>query len=298
MTELRLGIAVLARSDRRQLSATLKSIAQLSDRLDAVLLVVPQAQGHAFASVLAEQAIKCAACTILADASDRLPLASGFRKLAQTVDIIVFVPEGVLLSAAGLGQIRADAENWQDLVGEILSIDGVVDGDGMSWHWKRSGMRPFRAKTLCDHMLWLRVAACGGLKMAELPAASEYLTFAAALAALRRRGRTRATWSSLATRIRFGPERRSGSDAGYALYAALERIAQLRRQGDAAFELNASYLKPRAEQIRLFCELAARYLANPAARPHSASFLKGMLQARRDAGASRRRIRRDIRELG
>ncbi len=43
----------------------------------------------------------------------------GFRAVASDADIVMFVPEGVVLAPGYLAAVRATAERWQDVVGEI-----------------------------------------------------------------------------------------------------------------------------------------------------------------------------------
>ena len=103
--------------------------------------------------------------------------------------------------------------------------------------------------------------------------------------------------SDRAVQLRHPGERRSGFEAGRELYEALSRIGEWRERSDAAFAGEASYIDPRSEKRRLFGEQAMRYLGSSAPRAHVGSFIKGMLAARREAAASRERIRSDLRKL-
>jgi hypothetical protein len=310
----RYGIVALARSDRRLMEATLQSIARLSGAPDEVALVVSKLRAHVFAA--ANPSLARQMDVVTSEAVDALPLADAFRAMAGKVDIIVFVPEGVVLDPDYLAAIRETAQRWQDMVGELDVIDQVVDsepaeserrGDGTVGNFlptaKRNHqpglgvLRSWRARTLCASVLWIRVEACGNLKFMAFPQTAEYLAFASLLDQLRPRGRTRVVTTNAAVQVRSGPERRSGFEAGRELYDALSRIGAWNDRSDAAFENRASYLEPRAEKLRLLGEQIIRFLGAPAARAHTGSFIKGMWAARREATAKRDRIRQDIRKL-
>jgi len=305
---LRYGIVALARSDRRLMEATLQSIARLPDAPDAVALVVPKLRAHQFGDALTNPTFPRALWMVVSDSFDALPLADGFRAMAPRVDIIVFVPEGVVLDPDYLIGVRETAECWQDLVGELDVIHRVADSERLARSISAAAkqeaapgshlLRSLRAKTLCANVLWVRVEACGNLKFMAFPQTSEYLAFSALLDQLRPRGRTRVVASDCAVQVRSGPERRSGFEAGRELYGALSRIGEWRDRSDVAFQGRASYLEPRAEKIRLFGEQILRYFGSPASRSHIGSFIKGMWAARREAATSRHRIRDDIRNLG
>jgi hypothetical protein len=309
---LRYGIVALARSDRRLMEATLQSIARLSDAPDAVALVVSKLRAHVFADAV-KPSLARQMSVVTSETVDALPVADAFRAMAGKVDVIVFVPEGVVLDPDYLVAIRETAQRWQDMVGELDVIDQIVDnepaeserlGDGSARNFlptaKRDSLgllRSWRARTLYANVLWVRVEACGNLKFMAFPQTAEYLAFSSLLDQLRPRGRTRVIASNAAVQVRSGPERRSGFEAGRELYGALSVIGEWRDRTDAQFENRPSYLEPRAEKIRLFGEQIARFLGAPATRAHTGSFIKGMLAARREASASRHRIRQDIRNL-
>jgi hypothetical protein len=300
----RCGIAVLARSDRRMMEATLASIARLADGPEAVVLAAPKLRAHLFDDAPSDPSRPIRVVT--ADNADALPLADGFRALAPKVDVIVFVPEGVALGTSYLASIHEAAQRWPDLVGEIGVIRHVVEDeridptvfDDTERQNPLHPLRWLRPRTLFANLLWVRVEACGNLKFMAFPQSAEYLAFSSLLDQLRPRGRTRVVSCATAVQVRAGPERRSGYEAGRELYGALSLIGEWRDRSDAAFAARSSYLDPRTEKIRLFAEQIMRYLALPAARGHIGSFIKGMWAARREAAASRHRIRDDIRNLG
>jgi hypothetical protein len=308
---LRYGVVALARGDRRLMDATLQSIARLRDAPDAIVLVVAKLREHLF-DPTSNPSYPRGMRVVTSEHVDSLPLADGFRAIAGAVDVILFVPEGVVLAPDYLTGIRATAERWQDIVGELDTVHRVVDAAQLVQSLSEHGLpetastsprsdagvlQSFRARTLCANTLWVRVEACGNLKFMALPQTAEYLAFSALLDQLRPRGRTRLVASEAAVQVRSGPERRSGFEAGRELYGALSRIGEWRDRSDAAFENRRSYLEPRAEKLRLFGEQIARYLAVPATRAHVGSFIKGMWAARREASESRHRIREDIRKL-
>jgi hypothetical protein len=304
-SRLRYGIVALARSDRRMMEATLASIAKLADRPEAMVLAVPKLRAHLFGDVPSGPSRPIRLIT--AESIDTLPLADGFRALAPKVDVIVFVPEGVVLGSGYLASVQEAAQCWPDLVGEIGVIRRVVEDERLAPTAAdteqpiRPGAHPLRwlrPRTLFANLMWVRVEACGNLKFMAFPQSAEYLAFSSLLDQLRPRGRTRVVTCNTAVQVRSGPERRSGYEAGRELYGALSRIGEWRDRSDAAFAAGSSYLDPRAEKIRLFGEQIMRYLASPAARAHIGSFMKGMWAARREAAASRHRIRDDIRNLG
>ncbi len=299
---LRYGIVALARSDRRLMEATLSAIARLHESPDEVAIVVPKLREHLFADAASNPAFPRGMRVVTSESFDALPLADGLRAMAPLVDIVVFIPEGVALDPDYLSQVRETAESWQDMVGEIDMIDRFADAGAAAVrsqaHPGSRLLRTLRAKTLCANVMWVRVEACGNLKFMAFPQTSEYLAFSSLLDQLRARGRTRLIASDCAVRVRSGPERRSGFEAGRELYGALNRIAEWRDRSDVAFQERATYLEPRAEKIRLFGEQIVRCLGSPASRSHIGSFIKGMWAARREAAMSRQRIRADIRNLG
>lgn len=304
----RYGIVVLARSDKRLLDATLESIARLHDGPDAVIVVVHAMREHLFAGAASHPAFAHPIRVVTAGGFDALPLSDAFRAIAPDADIVLFVPEGVVLEPDYLTAVRATAERWQDVVGELDLIYDTIEAEHLAARIAAGISRPaepawspprlLRARTLCANTLWVRVEACGNLKFPALPQSSEYLAFSALLDQLRRRGRTRVVASNAAVQVRIRSERRSGFEAGRELYGALSRIAELRDRSDVAFAQTHSYLEPRAEKIRLFGEQLLRYARSPGTRAHVGSFIKGMWAARREATVSRHRIRNDIRKLG
>jgi len=307
MTEqaLRYGVVALARQDRRLMDATVASIARLPDAPDAMALVVSKLRAHLFADAASNPAFPRQMRVVTSDDVDSLPLADGFRAMAGKVDVIVFVPEGVVLDPDYLISIRETTERWQDIVGELDVIHRVVDDARLAQNFSETAkretqpslLRAWRPRTLCANVLWVRVEACGNLKFMAFPQTSEYLAFSALLDQLRPRGRTRVVSSNSAVQVRAGPERRSGFEAGRELYGALSLIGEWRDRSDVAFENRASYLEPRSEKIRLFGEQIVRYLGSSATRSHVGSFIKGMWAARREASVSRSRIHEDIRKM-
>ncbi len=304
---LRYGIVALARSDKRLLDATLRSIERLRDGPDTIVLAVHALRQHLFADAASDPAFERPIRVVDSDGFDALPLSDGFRAVASDVDVILFVPEGVVLDPDYLVAVRVAAERWEDMVGELDLIDRVVEaepvaasicGDARARAETFGTLRRLlRARTLCAGTLWVRVAACGNLKFMAFPQNSEYLAFSSLLDQLRVRGRTRVGASGAAVRVRLGFERRSGFEDGRELYSALSRIGELRDRSDFAFAPAQSYLQPGAEKIRLFGEQFLRYLRSPATRAHVGSFIKGMWVARREASTSRHRIHEDIRKL-
>jgi hypothetical protein len=304
---LRYGVVALARSDRRLMEATLQSIARLPDTPDAVALVVSKVRAHLFDDAMSNPSFPPRMRLVTSEAVDSLPLADGFRAMAGKVDVIVFVPEGVVLDPDYVISIRETAERWQDMVGELDIVHRTVDDVRLASNFSQAAkretqsgpglLRALRARTLCANVLWVRVDACGNLNFQAFPQTAEYLAFSFMLDQLRPRGRTRVVTSNSAVQVRAGPERRSGVEAGRELYVALSLIAERRDHSDAAFENRPSYLTPRTEKLRLFGEQIVRYLAASATRSHVKSFIKGMWAARRQASESRQRIRQDIRKL-
>jgi len=301
---LRYGIVVLAKADRRLAETTLQSLARLADAPDAVVFIVRALREHQFAGV-GSGAGGAPLRVVTSESVDALPLSDGFRAMAAAVDIILFVPEGVALGPDYLTRIRKRVERWQDLVGEIDVVDRVVDlerftGDfgGPAKFWPAAAWwRSLRPKTLATHVLWVRVEACGGVKFMPFPQSCEYLAFSFLLDQLHDRGRTRVASSGAAVQMRAAPERRSGFAAGRELYGALSRIGEWRSSSDMGFADRAYYLDPRSEKIALFGEQMLRYAGSAATRAHVGSFIRGMWAARREATASRDRIRDDIRSL-
>ena len=121
MTEatVRYGVVALARSDRRLMEATLQSIARLPDAPDTVALVVSKPRAHLFADASSNPALPRCIRVVTSDYVDALPLAEGFRAMAGEVDVIVFVPEGVVLDPDYLISIRDTTARWQDVVGDV-----------------------------------------------------------------------------------------------------------------------------------------------------------------------------------
>jgi hypothetical protein len=299
----RIGVVALGRSDRRQMSATLQSIAGLAAAPDALVLAAPKTRAHLFDDLIAAMAEAARPRLVTAETADALPLADGFRAIAPMADLVVFVPEGVMIGPDYLASVQEAAQRWQDMVGEIGVIHRVVDdpasADRTDGHAGRTAaLRTLRARTLGAKLMWVRTEACGNLRFLAFPQSSEYLAFSSLLDQLRGRGRTRVVACDAAVELRSGPERRSGYEAGRELYAALSRIGEWRDRSDAALNPGSSYLDPGAEKLRLFGQQIVRYVASPATRAHVGSFLRGMWAARREAAASRHRIRDDIRNLG
>jgi len=303
---LRYGVAVLARFERRLTEATLQSVAALFDPPDVITLVFPKIRAHQFADVAAGVAFRQSPRLVTAENGDALPLSDALRAIAPHADVILFVPEGVALDPSYLTRIRDSAERWQDVVGEIDVVDRTVDADKFAGNSflptgatpQRAGiLRSLRPKTLSAHVLWVRVEVCGNVTFMPFPQSSEYLAFSFLLDQLSGRGRTRITASGDAVALRVGSERRSGFEAGRELYRALSHIGEWRDAGDLAFAARSSCLDPSSEKIMLFGEQIMRYVATSATRAHVASFIRGMLEARREAATTRNRVRDDLRKL-
>jgi hypothetical protein len=297
---LRYGVVALARFDSRLTDATVQAMAQLAPSANAAVLAVPRGRQHQFES-LASSPFPGSLRLTVAPAADAI--AAGFRSLAAEADIVVFVPEGVVLDPDYLERLGNKAERWPDLVGEIDLLDRTVDLQhpaGADPHAQRNWRpwRALRAMTLRDAVLWVRVEACANLQFPASPQNSDYLGFAALLDQLRQRGRTRLVSSDAALRRRWGPERRSGYEAGRELYAALYRIREAREHSDVAFAGRSHYLDPNLEILRLFGEQALRFVTVPALRSYTGSFIKGLWTARREARMTRRRVHEEIRKLG
>ncbi len=302
--DLRYGIVALARTDRRLMDATLQSIARLPGAPDATVLAVSKVRTYIYSDAVSNPSSPRGLRIVPAESGDALPIADGFRAVAQRADIVVFVPEGIVLSPDYLASVREAAENWQDMVGEVALVHRTVEDDDLAPDIVASREQALsrfwaalRSRSLCASLFWLRVEACGNLRFNAFPQSAEYLAFSALLDQLRPRGRTRVISSDKAVQLRHAGERRSGFEAGRELYEALSRIGEWRERSDAAFAGEASYIDPRSEKRRLFGEQAMRYLGSSATRAHVGSFIKGMLAARREAAASRERIRSDLRKL-
>jgi hypothetical protein len=308
---LRYGVVALARSDRRLMEATLRSIARLRDGPDAVAMVVSRQRAHAFADASSNPEFPSGMRVATSDYVDALPLGDGFRAMVGEADVILFVPESVVLDPDYLTAIRETATRWHDMVGELDVIRRIVDDPSAApklfaavTPQSRPGLGlplglplGLRARTLCANVLWVRVAACGNLKFTAFPQSSEYLAFSSVLDQLRPRGRTRLVTSDQAMQLRPGPERRSGFEAGRELYGSLNLIGDRRARSDMAFENRPSYLDPQTEKLRLLGEQFVGFFGASARRAHIGSFIRGMWAARREAHESRHRIRQDIRKL-
>src|SRR5450432_4059921 len=153
----------------RRMEATLQSIARLPDAPDAVALVVSKLRAHLFADASSNQWFPRQMRLVTSEAVDALPLADGFRAMAGKVDVIVFVPEGVVLDSDYLIAIRETTERWQDMVGELDVIHRVVEderlnGDFLASNFTQAGKREaqglgllhaLRPRTLCANVLWV-----------------------------------------------------------------------------------------------------------------------------------------------
>lgn len=301
------GIAISARHDRGLLRATLQSIARLATPPSFVAVVVPRGLEHLIdhGQLAALQLpITISSC----DALDGSWLTTGFRALAPTVDVAIFVAEGTVFESAYLERIRSRFDNWEDLVGlveivshvlKVKSAAELADVDAVSaMRESLSALirRRLRARSLMPNVLSLRVAACGLLNFAMVSSSvCDWISYALLLDQLRARGRTAVEFAAHAGELRFGVERRSGFDFGYAVYDRLERINDYTSR--LASPPTESYLKPRSEQLRLFAEQALQYIVSACTKRHIITVLHGMLAARRDLKARASRMRREIRDL-
>lgn len=305
---LRCGLVVLARSDPRLLQVTLRSVDQLTRPPDRVTVVVPAGRDHVFANpanASAHVPVRTVRCR-----ADRPALEQGVGSIAAEVDIILFVPEGVILDADYLDVLADKAGRWDDLVGEIDVVGGAIKlpvgapvpdiadlRRSTEWTTRPILRRFLRARSAMASMLWFRVAACGSIPFVQLPEFCDFIAFALFLDRLRSRGRTNLLFGRHARQIRLMPERRNGFDAGYALFSKLGHIAAYddRRNLGAGHE---SYLRERLEMSRLLGEQALQFVMSPRSKRHVATFLQGMWAARRAAKIQQQKIRREIRELG
>jgi hypothetical protein len=298
---LRCGLVVLGRSDPRRLRATLRSVERLQAAPESVAVVAPRAREHLLAE-LAPSAVPAAITRVIAEAHES-PLAAGFKAVAPQVDVAVLLPEGVVLAPGYLATIRDAAARWEDLVGAVDLVRRVVKVDsesGLTGAEVEAGEFPLMpllrgwlaARSLLASVLWVRVDACGGIDFAVLPDFCDTVAFALYLDRLRPRGRTRMGFTDRAQQVRFVPERRSGFDLGYGVYARLDQLAHA-----SGPDQEPSCIHPRWEQIRLVGGQALRYVLAPKSRQHALTVLQGALAARHEAQATRRAVRRDLREI-
>ncbi len=303
----RCGIVVLARSDRRLLQVTLRALGELTRVPDRVAVVIPPGREHVFAEPAPVAAIPV---LTIRGRIDRSALEQGFAAIAAEVDVVLLVPEGVILAPDYLDVLADKAARWDDLVGEIdvvadaikLPVDAVLPGLADLRRSSEAAVLPFlrrhlRARTAMASMLWVRVAAAGGVKFIRLPEFCDYIAFALFLDRLRRRGRTRLSFTGRARHIRLMPERRTGFDVGYALFSRLRDVAAYDEQRNLA-PVHASYLDERLEMVRLLGEQALQLVVSPRSKRHVATFLQGLWAARRAARERQQKLRREIRDLG
>lgn len=305
----RCGLVVLSRSDPRLLRATLQSIDRLTPAPDLVAVVVPAGRDHVFSDVIARSTPVASVRTVRSRA-DRSALDQGFGAIAAEVDVVLFVPEGVVLDPDYLAILAGKVGRWDDLIGEINVVSGAIklavdaqipDADDLRRRTEWAGLgilrQWLRARSAMASLLWVRVAACGGVKFVHLPEFCDFIALALFLDRLRCRGRTALGFAAHARHIRLLPERRNGFDVGYALFNRLGNVAAYddRRTVSPG---HPSYLSERLEMARLLGEQALQLAVSPRSKRHVATFLQGMWAARRDAKLQDRKIRREIRELG
>jgi hypothetical protein len=306
---LRCGLVVLTRADPRLLAATLDSIDQLARAPDRISVLVPAGREHVFADVIAN-ASQAVPVRMVKSRADGSALDQGFGSIAAEVDIVLFVPEGVILEAGYLDSLVDKAGRWDDLVGEIdvaaRAIKRPVDAPvpalevlrrQAEWAYLPILRQWLRARSAMACLMWVRVAACGNIKFVQLPEFCDFIALALFLDRLRSRGRTALLFSGQARHVRLLPERRTGFDVGYALFSHLGHVADYDDQRDVA-PGHPSYLNQRLEMARLLSEQALQCIVSPRSKRHVTTFLRGMWAARRDARIQSRRIRREIRELG
>ncbi len=301
----RYALVVLARSDPRQLRATLASVRRLEAPPDLVTAVVPGGREHLFADVLGATAPVVE--TVVTDAHDDSVLAAGFNAVASRCHVAMLMPEGVVLDADYLAVLRQQAERWEDRVGGLDLVHRAVTFDAEAAQadldaapeWSSLALMRgwLRARCLLPGILWARVSACGNIRFMPLSAYCDMIGFAVFLERLRPRGRTVMQLSARARQVRFLPERRSGFEVGHGLYSRLDQLAELERRSPLAPHCGRAYLDPRQEKVRLIAEQTLR-LASPHSRRYVKTFLAGVWAARRDRRATRATVQRDLRELG
>jgi hypothetical protein len=305
---LRYGLVILAKADPRLLRATLRSVGELTRPPDRLSVVMPAGRHHVFADAVSAAApapVQTVSCRI-----DRSALEQGFGSLAAEVDIVLFVPEGVILASDYLDVLADKAARWDDLVGEIDMVSDAVKcpvGAALpdlaalrrSTEWAALPVlrRFLRARSAMAVILWLRVAACGGIKFVQLPEFCDFIACALFLDWLRWRGRTGLLFTRRARHIRLMPERRTGFDVGYVLFSKLGHIAAFDERRNLAAG-RESYLREDLEMARLLGEQALQLVMSPRSKRHVATFLQGMWAARRAARMQQQKSRREIRELG
>ncbi|EJW13501.1 hypothetical protein A33M_3485 [Rhodovulum sp. PH10] len=327
MTEggLLFGIVLLARGDPRLVRATLASIEAWTPAPARVVLAVPKGREHAFAALAAAPSVE----PVTAADADLVPAA--LAVVAPHADIVVVTAEGVVFDTDWLDRTRAEAENFQDVVGVVDLVHRVVkittDGDdprpsgtmspgmvapgtvtaGMAAPLAvPAGVREprivsalralIRARSLMGAIFWARIAALRQIRIQAAADGGDVVAFACALDQLRSRGRTRLGFTRAARHVRLLPERRTGFDAGYGVYRRIEQLAAARQDALAVGGPLPVHLDPRVERVRLIAEQAVRSLGG-AGKHNATTFLKGALAARRDAIAVRRTVVRDLREL-
>ena len=283
------------------------SIGQLTRPADQISVVVPADREYVFSEMIASAArtlpIRTVRCRV--DAA----LDQGFVATAGEVDVVLFVPEGVILDPDYLAILSDKVRSWDDLVGEIdivhraikLPIDAPIPSLEDLRRRIESGAvaslrKLLRARSAMASLLWVRVAACGNIQFVHMPTFCGFIGFALFLDRLRCRGRTAMLFTDHARHIRLLPERRMGFDVGYALFSRLLHIASYDDQ-HASSPRRPSYLVERLEMARLLGEQALQLVVSPRSKRYVVAFLQGMWAARRDSRVQDRRLRREIREL-
>jgi len=302
--DLSVGIVISARSDWRLLHATLQSIARLASQPALVIVVLPR--GREYLVDRPEFAgLQLPIRVLAADALEDSWLAVGFRAMAPIVDLAIFLSEGTIVQRDCVKQVQCRYAAWEDLVG---IVDVVADTIKVAPNTENSGLaagsqmrngllhsllrRRLRARSLMPAVLSVRLAASGNLRFVTFSTFCDWMSYAVCLDQLRARGRTVVGVAEQARELQVSTERRSAFEFGYVLYDRLSRIDDYIDR-----PVEASYLNPRTEKVKLFVEQALQYLLSPDTRRHAMTTLKGMLKARRDTKMRERAIQRELRDL-
>jgi hypothetical protein len=123
-------------------------------------------------------------CTLIRFADDAVLAFEDFLDAKRVLGVL-----GKRLARYGLtpiptrraSSVRETAERWQDMVGELDVVHRVVDDARLAQNFSETAKREtqpgsglmlsLRARTLCANVLWVRVAACGNLKLCGRPGA-------------------------------------------------------------------------------------------------------------------------------
>ena len=302
------GFVVLARSEPRLLAATLESIRLSRKQPDVLVVVIPKTREHVFASVRQAATSNPGIHVLCSDVYETSPLAMGVRFVAGQVGVAIVASEGVVLDPGYLTSVCCSFEDWADLVGQIDLVDRIRDVDvrtdtiagsallmppGHRWKWCAA----LRARSLMSSILAVRLASCRNIPIGRLPDGHDWVAFSILLDELQGRGRTVAKFTDHAFQIRLSPERRDRFDDAYSLYELLSRLRELGLPSFMAQHVAPSYVNPRLEKMRLLADQIEDLVVSPGRGSNAMTFIRGMLAARRDVKARRRRLRREIRDL-